>query len=80
MSRSALIDLGDEIFTFHDTAGTTNGRLEDTNAKLGVLKSIAYGFVSATNFGHRAILLPPPWQHDKPSNEGSHPTPPRGTI
>ena len=56
---SALIHWGDEIFAFHDTDRATNGRLEGTNAKLGVLKRIAYGFVSATNFGHRALLLCP---------------------
>lgn len=55
----ALLDWGDEIFAFHDTDRATNGRLEGTNAKLGVLKRIAYGFVSATNFGHRALLLTP---------------------
>ena len=55
----ALLDWGDEIFAFHDTDRLTNGRLEGTNAKLGVLKRIAYGFVSATNFGHRALLLTP---------------------
>jgi len=37
----------------------TNGRLEGTNAKLGVLKRIGCGFVSATNFAHRALLLTP---------------------
>ncbi len=56
---SALIDWGDEIFAFHDADRITNGRLEGTNAKLGVLKRIAYGFVSAVNFGHRALLLTP---------------------
>ncbi|GIU91576.1 MAG: ISL3 family transposase [Acidimicrobiia bacterium] len=55
----ALIDWGDEIFAFHDADRVTNGRLEGTNAKLGVLKRAAYGFVSATNFGHRALLLCP---------------------
>jgi transposase len=55
----ALLEWGDEIFAFHDTDRVTNGRLEGTNAKLGVLKRIAYGFVSATNFGHRALLLTP---------------------
>jgi transposase len=54
-----LLDWGDEIFAFHDTDRATNGRLEGTNAKLGVLKRIGYGFVSATNFGHRALLLTP---------------------
>lgn len=54
-----LLKWGDEIFAFHDTQRATNGRLEGTNAKLGVLKRIGYGFVSATNFGHRALLLCP---------------------
>ena len=53
----ALINWGDEIFAFHDTHRATNGRLEGTNNKLGVLKRIAYGFTNPTNFGHRALLL-----------------------
>jgi len=56
---SALIDWGDEIFAYHNADRITNGRLEGTNAKLGVLKRIAYGFVSADNFAHRALLLTP---------------------
>ena len=55
----ALLKWGDEIFAFHDTDRATNGRLEGTNAKLGVLKRIAYGFVNAGNFGARALLLCP---------------------
>lgn len=54
-----LIQWGDEIFAFHDTGRASNGRLEGTNNKLGVLKRIGYGFVSATNFAHRALLLTP---------------------
>jgi transposase len=54
-----LLRWGDEIFAFHDTDRATNGRLEGTNNKLGVLKRIGYGFVSATNFAHRALLLTP---------------------
>ncbi|MGH2722826.1 MAG: ISL3 family transposase, partial [Actinomycetota bacterium] len=55
----ALLKWGDEIFAFHDADRVTNGRLEGTNAKLGVLKRIAYGFVNHRNFGHRALLLCP---------------------
>lgn len=55
----ALLDWGDEIFAFHDTDGASNGRLEGTNNKLGVLKRIAYGFVNADNFGRRALLQMP---------------------
>jgi len=54
-----LLAWGDEIFAFHDTDRATNGRLEGTNNKLGVLKRIGYGFVSPTNFSHRALLLTP---------------------
>lgn len=54
-----LLAWGDEIFAFHDTDRISNGRLEGTNAKLGVLKRIAYGFVNASNFAHRALLLTP---------------------
>lgn len=54
-----LLDWGDEIFAFHDTNRASNGRLEGTNNKLGVLKRIAYGFTNAANFGARALLLTP---------------------
>jgi len=56
---TALLDWGDEIFAFHDTDRRSNGRLEGTNNKLGVLKRIAYGFVNADNFGRRALLQMP---------------------
>lgn len=39
--------------------GVSNGRLEGTNNKLGVLKRIAFGFVNADNFGRRALLQMP---------------------
>jgi transposase len=54
-----LLEWGDEIFAFHDADRITNGRIEGTNNKLGVLKRIAYGFVNATNFAARALLLTP---------------------
>ena len=47
------------LFAFHDTDRATNGPIEGTNNKLGVLKRIAYGFVNATNFAHRALLITP---------------------
>ena len=56
----ALVDWADEIFNFHDAGRITNGRLEGTNNKLGVLKRIAYGFVNIHNFAARAILITPP--------------------
>jgi transposase len=52
-----LLEWGNEIFAFHDTDRVTNGRIEGTNNKLGVLKRIAYGFVNADNFGARALLV-----------------------
>ncbi len=55
----ALLRWGDEIFAFHDTDRATNGPIEGTNNKLGVLKRIAYGFVNAANFAHRALLITP---------------------
>ena len=55
----ALLEWGDEIFAFHDTDRITNGRIEGTNNKLGVLKRVAYGFVNTTNFAARALLLTP---------------------
>ncbi len=54
-----LLRWGDEIFAFHQTGRLTNGRIEGTNNKLGVLKRIAYGFTNAGNFGHRALLITP---------------------
>jgi transposase len=54
-----LLEWGDEIFTFHDADRITNGRIEGTNNKLGVLKRAAYGFVNVTNFAARALLLTP---------------------
>jgi transposase len=56
----ALSNWGEEIFAFHDTDRRSNGRLEGTNNKLGVLKRIAYGFVNADNFAQRALLMMPP--------------------
>lgn len=37
----------------------TNGRIEGTNNRLGVLKRVAYGFVNVTNFAARALLITP---------------------
>lgn len=54
-----LLEWGDEIFAFHDTDRATNGRIEGTNGKLGVLKRVAYGFVNVANFAARALLLTP---------------------
>ncbi len=54
-----LLEWGDEIFAFHDTGRVTNGRIEGTNNKLGVLKRVAYGFTNTTNFAARALLLTP---------------------
>jgi transposase len=46
-----------EIFAFHKTGRISNGRLEGTNNKLGVLKRMAFGFVNASNFEARGLLL-----------------------
>ena len=54
-----LLEWGDEIFAFHDTDRVTNGRIEGTNNRLGVLKRVAYGFVNVNNFAARALLLTP---------------------
>lgn len=54
-----LLEWGDEIFAFHDTDRVTNGRIEGTNNKIGVLKRVAYGFVNVTNFAARALLITP---------------------
>ena len=55
-----LLKWAPEIFAFHRGGRITNGRLEGTNAKLGVLKRMAYGFVNASNFEARGLLLCPP--------------------
>ncbi|HLT95859.1 MAG TPA: transposase, partial [Acidimicrobiia bacterium] len=36
-----LLEWGDEIFACHDTDRITNGRIEGTNNRLGVLKRVA---------------------------------------
>lgn len=54
-----LLEWGDEIFAFHDAGRVTNGRIEGTNNRLGVLKRIAYGFVNTDNFAARALLATP---------------------
>jgi transposase len=51
-----LLDWGDEIFAFHTCDRVTNGRIEGTNNKIGVLKRVAYGFVNVDNFTARALL------------------------
>ncbi len=52
-----LLEWSNEIFAFHDTDLVTNGRIEGTNNKLGVLKRIACGFVNSDNFAARALLV-----------------------
>jgi len=54
-----LLEWGAEIFAFHQTDRVSNGRIEGTNNKLGVLKRSAYGFVNVDNFAARALLLTP---------------------
>jgi transposase len=54
-----LLEWGDEIFAFHETDRITNGRIEGSNNKIGVLKRVAYGFVNVTNFAARALLITP---------------------
>jgi transposase len=56
---ATLLEWGDEIFAFHETDRVSNGRIEGTNNKLGVLKRSAYGFVNVNNFSARALLLTP---------------------
>ncbi|HWB87946.1 MAG TPA: transposase [Acidimicrobiia bacterium] len=50
MWTETLLERGDEIFAFHETDRLTNGRIEGTNNKLGVLKRVAYSFTNTTNF------------------------------
>jgi transposase len=54
-----LLEWGDEIFAFHDTDRITNGRIEGTNNKIGVLKRMAYGFTNVDNLAARALILTP---------------------
>lgn len=55
-----LLHWSPEIFAFHKAGRISNGRLEGTNNKLGVLKRMAFGFVNAANFEARGLLLCPP--------------------
>ena len=55
-----LLHWAPEIFNFHKAGRWSNGKMEGTNNKLGVLKRMAYGFVNADNFEARGILLTPP--------------------
>jgi transposase len=55
-----LLRWAPEIFAFHRAGRISNGRLEGTNNKLGVLKRMAFGFVNASNFEARGLLLCPP--------------------
>ena len=54
-----LLRWAPEIFAFHKAGRISNGRLEGTNNKLGVLKRMAFGFVNASNFEARGLLLCP---------------------
>jgi hypothetical protein len=45
-----LLKWAPEIFAFHKAGRISNGRLEGTNNKLGVLKRMAFGFVNTSNF------------------------------
>lgn len=56
---ATLLEWGDEIFAFHDTNRVTNGRIEGTNNKIGVLKRVAYGFTNVRNLAARALILTP---------------------
>ena len=56
---ATLLEWGDEIFAFHDTDRVTNGRIEGTNNKIGVLKRVAYGFTNVRNLAARALILTP---------------------
>jgi hypothetical protein len=48
----------------HDTDRISNGRIEGTNNKIGVLKRVAYRLVNADNLAARGILL----THSMPSS------------
>lgn len=54
-----LLAWAPEIFAFHKAGRISNGRMEGTNNKLGVLKRMAYGFTNAENFAARGLLLCP---------------------
>ena len=59
-----LLAWSPEIFAFHRVGRASNGRMEGTNNKLGVLKRMAYGFTNADNFAARGLLHCPgsvPW-------------------
>ncbi len=67
-----------EILAFHRCGRITNGRLEGTNNKLGVLKRIAYGFVNADTSRQELCSGVHRWHHEQLSWWG-HPTKSRGT-
>lgn len=54
-----LLAWSPEIFAFHRASRISNGRMEGTNNKLGVLKRMGYGFTNADNFAARGLLLCP---------------------
>jgi len=49
-----------EIFAFHRTGRNHQRPTRGHHAKLAVLKLMAYGFVNASNFEARGLLLCPP--------------------
>jgi Transposase len=56
-----LLKWAPETFAFHRSGRWTNGRPEGTNAKLGVLKRMAFGFVNALPLrGTRPTPVPTP--------------------
>ena len=52
-----IIAWSDEILAWHHTNRPSNGRIEETDNLLQVLRRTAHGFTNPTNFAARAILL-----------------------
>jgi len=53
----AIISSSDEILAFHHTGRVSNGRTENTDNLLQVMRRTAHGFTNPTNFAARGLLI-----------------------
>lgn len=52
-----IIAWSDQILDWHDTGRPSNGRIEDTNNLLQVLRRVAHRFANPHNFAARGLLV-----------------------
>ena len=52
-----IISWSDEILAWHHTGKVSNGRIEETDNLLQVLRRTAHGFTNPANFAARGILI-----------------------